>query len=72
MGQVISLPNRRQPKPSHGSRFVVCEHCAERHPVVRLADGTHRCPTAFADDGRWFCRNRGCRAAWIEKQQARS
>ena len=33
-----------------------------------MTDGTVRCLTAFADGDRWFCRNRGCRAAWIERQ----
>jgi hypothetical protein len=33
-----------------------------------MTDGTLRCLTAFADNDQWFCRNRGCRAAWIEQQ----
>lgn len=72
MGQVIELDSRRTAKPQGGGRYVICGHCDERHPVVRLANGTHQCPTAFVDDGHWFCRNRGCRAAWLEKQKARS
>ena len=48
-----------------GGRVVTCTFCGERHPIIRLADGSVRCLTAFADDDRWFCRNRGCRAAWL-------
>jgi len=72
MGTVVDLQHHRKEKREpQGSRFVYCAYCRERHPVVRLPDGTHRCPTAFADSGRWFCRNRGCRAAWLSKQPTR-
>ncbi|HUI25820.1 MAG TPA: hypothetical protein VL403_07005 [Candidatus Kryptonia bacterium] len=72
MGTVTDLRTRRQAKgPSGpGSRFVTCAHCGERHPIVRLADGTVRCLTAFVDRDHWFCRNRGCRAAWLAKQSS--
>jgi len=67
MGTVIDLRARRHPK-GHGtsqSPFVPCTQCGERHPLVRMTDGTVSCPTAFADGDRWFCRNRGCRAVWL-------
>lgn len=48
------------------SNVVHCQHCGERHPVVRLAGGETRCVTAFFDGLYWFCRNRGCRRAWLE------
>ncbi len=68
MGTVTELrAARRVPTRSAGQR-VKCEHCGERHPFVKLGDGTVRCVTAFSADGRWFCRNRGCRAAWLERQ----
>ena len=69
MGTVIELKGRRPPKgPAVGQgRGVTCTHCGERHPVVRLATGELRCVTAFADGERWFCRNRGCRAAWLAR-----
>jgi hypothetical protein len=72
MGTVIDLKARREPKKSGNSqgRFVACMHCGERHPLVRMTDGTVRCLTAFADGARWFCRNRGCRATWLEHHPA--
>jgi hypothetical protein len=70
MGTVSEFRPRaaRKASPATKGRFVVCTHCGERHPVIRLADGSVRCVTAFADERRWFCRNRGCRAAWIAQQ----
>lgn len=66
MGTVIDLRTRRtRPTSQANGRYVICTHCEERHPVIRFADGTLRCLTAFADADRWFCRNRGCRAAWL-------
>jgi len=72
MGNVLDLQARRQNKgasESHAGRFVVCAHCGERHPIIRLRGGEERCVTAFPDLERWFCRNRGCRAAWLAKQE---
>lgn len=71
MGTVIDLQGRRRPKNEGETpeRFVVCAQCGERHPLVRMTDGAIRCVTAFPDQERWFCRNRGCRAAWIEQQE---
>jgi hypothetical protein len=71
MGRVIDLHSRRPTTRPAADRFVVCAHCGERHPKVRLASGRERCVTAFADGAHWFCRNRGCRAAWLAKQQRR-
>ncbi len=66
MGTVIDLATRRRREcPRGGERFVICAQCHERHPLIRFADGSVRCVTAFIDDERWFCRNRGCRAAWL-------
>lgn len=72
MGTVTELAGRWGPKRpgTVGVRSVTCTQCGERHPVVRLADDTSRCVTAFNDGDRWFCRNRGCRAAWIAAQDA--
>ncbi|HVN87424.1 MAG TPA: hypothetical protein VMW17_21530 [Candidatus Binatia bacterium] len=69
MGTVTDFGAARRAKGRGGAsgRFVICEQCGERHPIVRLADGTVRCLTAFVDQYRWFCRNRGCRAAWLAK-----
>ena len=46
--------------------MVHCGHCGEPHPIVRLQGGEQRCVTAFFDGSHWFCRNRGCRRAWLE------
>jgi len=73
MAKVIDLHERRrrsEDKPPAG-RFVTCAQCGERHPVIRLGDGSTRCVTAFADGERWFCRNRGCRAAWLARHRGR-
>jgi len=59
-------PVRFTPVPSKPSNVVHCEHCGERHPLVRLAGGETRCVTAFSDGMYWFCRNRGCRRAWMD------
>jgi len=65
MGKVIDLRNRHSkgPAATRGGG-VTCAQCDERHPIVRLADGSERCVTAFAVGQWWFCRNRGCHAAW--------
>jgi hypothetical protein len=69
MGTVVDLRGRRHPNERGTGRpgFVTCAQCGERHPLVRLPDRTVRCPTAFTDGERWYCLNRGCRAAWIER-----
>ena len=46
--------------------MVTCNQCGEAHPIVRLQGGEQRCVTAFFDGANWFCRNRGCRRAWLE------
>lgn len=74
MGTVTDLNSRRRQTPpakreACNSRFVVCHHCTERHPIVRLANGTERCFTAFIDGDRWFCQNRGCRAAFLSAEK---
>ena len=73
MGTVTDLHSRRRasaPAKRDGGngRFVVCLHCSERHPIVRLANGHERCFTAFVDGEHWFCQNRGCRAAWLAER----
>jgi hypothetical protein len=67
MGTVIDLRTRRAlaPQKTARPRHVVCSQCKERHPIVRLGSGRERCVTAFSDGPHWFCRNRGCRAAWL-------
>ena len=73
MGSVIALHThrRRRPRPlgrpahSPGPNMVTCNHCGEPHPIVRLQGGEQRCVTAFFDGTNWFCRNRGCRRAWL-------
>ncbi|MGH7789572.1 MAG: hypothetical protein ACRERC_22060 [Candidatus Binatia bacterium] len=57
-------PGRPQPAPSPAQ--LICNHCGEPHPIVRLPGGEQRCVTAFFDGTHWFCRNRGCRRAWLE------
>lgn len=75
MGSVTDINSRRNRpaaarrpggQSNSNGRYVQCEHCAERHPIIRLANGHERCFTAFADGSRWFCQNRGCRAAWLK------
>ncbi len=68
MGSVTEFRTFRRGQTRTAGQLVTCAHCGERHPFVKLADGTVRCVTAFSADGRWFCRNRGCRAAWLERQ----
>jgi hypothetical protein len=67
MGTVTDFRAFRQ-RPGTSGRFVTCAHCGERHPIIRLAGGSVRCVTAFAAEDRWFCRNRGCRAAWLQRR----
>lgn len=75
MGSVIEFasPRRRRPRAaaratgSAGPTVVHCGQCGEPHPIVRLAGGEQRCVTAFFDGSHWFCRNRGCRRAWLER-----
>ena len=73
MGSVIDLDARRKrrgrspgPPQSAGPTLVACSHCGESHPIVKLQGGEHRCVTAFFDGTNWFCRNRGCRRAWLD------
>jgi hypothetical protein len=76
MGSVIDLNTRRGNRrrdsapPSNRAGEVVCTHCGERHPFVRLTGGETRCLTAFFDGAHWFCLNRGCRRAWMEGRPA--
>ncbi len=71
MGSVIDLNARRRRVPGvrtgHGptANIVSCFQCGEQHPIVRLPGGEQRCVTAFFDGTYWFCRNRGCRRAWL-------
>jgi len=68
MGTVIDLRTRRaRGAATEHPHHVVCSQCGERHPIVRLGSGRERCVTAFSDGPNWFCRNRGCRAAWLAK-----
>lgn len=74
MGSVIDLGARRRrprsavrPSATAGAPLVHCGHCGEPHPIVRLRGGEQRCVTAFFDGSNWFCRNRGCRRAWLER-----
>jgi len=70
MGKVVDLQSWRQKnRPSGGNPpAVACAECGERHPFIRFADGRRQCLTAFFDGERWFCRNRGCRAAWLSRR----
>ena len=67
MGTVTDFHAFRQRSGATPGRFVICQHCGERHPIIKLASGELRCVTAFAATGHWFCRNRGCRAAWLKE-----
>ena len=73
MGSVIAFDQRRRrgrapgrPAAGPGPIMVSCNHCGEPHPIVRLQGGEQRCVTAFFDGTNWFCRNRGCRRAWLD------
>ena len=76
MGSLIELHTHRRRRPraptrpaqGTGANMVNCNHCGEPHPIVRLQGGEQRCVTAFFDGTNWFCRNRGCRRAWLETQ----
>ena len=74
MGSLIDLGARRRrllrptSRPNRGANSVTCSHCGEPHPIVRLRGGEQRCVTAFFDGTNWFCRNRGCRRAWLESR----
>jgi len=67
MGKVTDLTARRNARngTAQPRRRVTCAQCGEPHPIIRLGNGNLRCVTAFADGAHWFCRNRGCRAAWL-------
>jgi hypothetical protein len=74
MGSIIDFDahRRRRARPSGapqsaGPTLVVCNQCGESHPIVKLPGGEQRCVTAFFDGTNWFCRNRGCRRAWLEE-----
>lgn len=77
MGSVIDFGahrRRRERGPSRptaggGATVVSCNHCGEPHPIVRLVGGEERCVTAFNDGSHWFCRNRGCRRAWLGQSE---
>jgi hypothetical protein len=77
MGSIIDLDARRRrrppapgrPRPRSGPAAVTCNRCGESHPIVRLPGGEQRCVTAFFDGANWFCRNRGCRRAWLDGGQ---
>jgi hypothetical protein len=78
MGSVIDFDGhrRRRTRPpgrpqSAAPNIITCSHCAEPHPIVRMQGGEQRCVTAFFDGTRWFCRNRGCRRAWLENGEER-
>ena len=76
MAKIINLHDRKRGRPgnptltkqSSGYSTVPCAYCGERHPIVRLPGKERRCVTAFFDGQNWFCRNRGCRQAWLDKQ----
>jgi hypothetical protein len=73
MGSIIDFDVHRRRRarppatPQHGgATLVVCNQCSESHPIVKLPGGEQRCVTAFFDGTNWFCRNRGCRRAWLD------
>lgn len=55
-------------RPARPARSITCAQCGERHPIARLRGGEDRCVTAYFDGAHWFCRNRGCRRAWLEEK----
>jgi hypothetical protein len=79
MGSVIDFDAHRRrrthppgrPHQNVGPNMVTCSHCGEPHPIVKLQGGEQRCVTAFFDGTNWFCRNRGCRRAWLESGDER-
>ena len=79
MGSVIDFDARRRratrpparPQPAVGANMIACSHCGEPHPIVKLQGGEQRCVTAFFDGSNWFCRNRGCRRAWLSNHPSR-
>jgi hypothetical protein len=74
MASIIDFHSHRRKREAQMARpvrpvadnMVVCAHCGERHPVIRIKANEQRCVTAFFDGTNWFCRNRGCRRAWLE------
>jgi hypothetical protein len=77
MASIIDLEARRRrrfrstpkrPANRSAANMVGCLQCGEQHPIVRLAGGEERCLTAFFDGTFWFCRNRGCRRAWLSNR----
>jgi len=77
MASIIDLESHRQRRarpavpPTCQDNLLTCSHCGERHPIIRLRGGELRCVTAFFDGQNWFCRNRGCRSAWLAGQAQR-
>jgi hypothetical protein len=77
MGSVIDLDwhrkRRARPEatPTPNDTPLTCVQCGEHHPIIRLQGGELRCVTAFFDGHHWFCRNRGCRQAWLVALQQR-
>jgi hypothetical protein len=76
VGSLIDLEarRRRNARPSNRAQApspnaVACSHCGEPHPIVRMQGGEQRCVTAFFDGTNWFCRNRGCRRAWLGSEE---
>jgi hypothetical protein len=77
MGSVIDFDARKRrrseaaahPRQTPAGNIVTCAQCGEPHPIVRLRGGEQRCVTAFFDGAHWFCRNRGCRRAWLGGSQ---
>ncbi len=67
MGNVIDLRSRLNAPRHRTESQVRCAGCGERHQRVRLKDGQIDFPTAFEDGGHWFCRHRGCLAAWLDR-----
>lgn len=63
MAKVVELRPRGAASPGRGTS-VACANCGERHPLVRLVGGKTQYPTAFPAGELWFCRHRGCQAAF--------
>jgi hypothetical protein len=64
-------PVTRRRATAAAPNMVTCLHCGEQHPIIRLRGGEERCVTAFFDGSFWFCRNRGCRRAWLSNHPSR-